>query len=50
MNDIFKGLVTSDSWGHFDKFSRLIPEVLSIYFIQFKFVFDALKTFIEKSY
>ena len=43
MGDIFKGLAASGSWGCFDEFNRLIPEVLSVCSVQYKCVIDAQK-------
>ena len=43
MGDIFRGLAASGSWGCFDEFNRLVPEVLSVCSMQFKCVIDALK-------
>lgn len=45
MGNIFKGLSASGSWGCFDEFNRLIPEVLSVCSVQFKAVCDALRVY-----
>lgn len=45
MGNIFKGLAASGSWGCFDEFNRLIPEVLSVCSVQFKAVCDSLRYF-----
>eukprot|EP00981_Chlorochromonas_danica_P012313 scaffold4815_cov184-Ochromonas_danica.AAC.1 len=45
MGNIFKGLSASGSWGCFDEFNRLIPEVLSVCSVQFKAVCDGLRQF-----
>lgn len=45
---IFKGLAASGSWGCFDEFNRLVPEVLSVCSVQFKAVTDAIKQKVKR--
>eukprot|EP00957_Ditylum_brightwellii_P097162 7400050-Ditylum_brightwellii.AAC.1 len=42
LGNIFKGVTSSGAWVCFDKFNRLIPEVLSVCTVQFKAVCDGI--------
>jgi dynein heavy chain len=48
MGGIFKGLASSGSWGCFDEFNRLVPEVLSVCSVQFKSVTDAIREGVDR--
>jgi dynein heavy chain, axonemal len=48
MGNTYKGLASSGSWGCFDEFNRLNPEVLSVCSVQFKQVTDAIKAKLER--
>ncbi|CAK0791281.1 unnamed protein product [Prorocentrum cordatum] len=48
IGNIFKGLSASGSWGCFDEFNRLVPEVLSVCTVQFKSVCDAVKSKVKR--
>ena len=43
LGNIFLGLAASGSWGCFDEFNRLLPEVLSVCSVQFKALCDAVR-------
>ena len=49
VGNIFRGLAASGSWGCFDEFNRLVPEVLSVCSVQVKALCDALRGYNPKA-
>lgn len=43
MGNIYMGLASSGTWGCFDEFNRLRPEVLSVCTVQFSQVCNGIK-------
>merc|ERR1719446_402517 len=48
LGNIYKGLSASGTWGCFDEFNRLVPEVLSVCTVQFKAVSEAIRAKLKR--